>query len=66
MSGWVDANTKATADIGASGSPFDASGFVVNFGSGSASSAKTTGGIPQWMLIAAAVGGVLWLLHKHR
>ena len=56
--------TSASSAAGAgSGSMFDASGFTVNIGSGSASAVK--GGpfaaIPTWVYIAAAVAAVVWL-----
>lgn len=51
--------SSSSAD-GRSANQFDNSGFVVNFGAGGVS----TGGLPGWVLAAAAVGGVLWLMRK--
>lgn len=40
-------------------SGFDNSGWVVNIGGGSAGAA-----MPPWVVIAAIVGGVVWLLRR--
>lgn len=62
---WVDYKSDSKAEVGMSGSPFDSSGFVVNFGSGSVSQ---VGGaqMPTWVLWAAAAGAAWWLWKHQR
>lgn len=47
---------------GASSAGFDNSGFVVNFGGGNSVGAA----IPQWAVMAALIGGVVWLIKRKR
>lgn len=54
-------DTKSgTSAANDSRSAFDSSGWNVNFGQGSVSS----GGVPQWVWIAAAVGAAVWIIKR--
>ena len=55
-------SSSEAAARGQSSGAFDNSGFVVNYGGAVAAGGA---GVPSWLLIAAAVGGALWLL-KHK
>ena len=58
----LQTSSTASSDAkGTSSGNFDNSGFVVNFGPGTA----VASGLPSWLIIAAVVGGAVWLMRKH-
>lgn len=59
---WADLKTQAAATGGTSGSNFDGSGFVVNYGGGVL--ASSGGPLPAWAWLAAAAAGAWWLLKR--
>lgn len=66
MPGTPSLNTNTSSSASSkSTAAFDDSGFVVNFGSGTAgATTAATTPAPGWLYPALAVGAVLWLTRK--